>query len=183
MKIKSLIPVVVLSFFCLLYGAAASAANQTYFGAQYAQIDEGEFDLAPTAGVFRVGSMTDQGYGYEFRLGTGLSSDDTTENIPPFGDVDIDLEIDSMFGIYLLAEGNAGNASIYGIIGYTQVDYTIEFQAGALTEDESDDESDFSYGFGANIGSSDKVRFNIEYMQYIDKNDVDVSAISLGIVF
>ena len=183
MKNKSLIVVAMLSFFGALYGTAASAANQTYFGVQYAQVDEDEFDLEPTAAVFRVGSMTNQGYGYELRIGTGLDGDDRTETIFPFGDVNVDLEIDNLIGFYLLAEGRAGPASVYGIIGYTKVDFTLELEAGGLTADDSDDESDLSYGFGVNFGDSNRVRFNIEYMQYLDKNDVDASAISLGVVF
>jgi opacity protein-like surface antigen len=185
MKIKSLFSVVFLSLFGILYGAAASAANgnQTYFGVQYAQIEEDELDLEPTAAVFRLGSMSNQGYGYELRLGTGLESDDRTVNDPFFGDVTVDLEVDTLIGFYLLAEGNAGAASIYGIVGYTQVDYTAEFEAGGLSDDESDDESDLSYGFGVNFGNSNRIRFNIEYMQYLDKNDVDANAISLGVLF
>ena len=183
MQNKLLIPAVILTLFGVLYGTAAGAANQTYFGVQYAQVEEDEIDLEPTAAVFRVGSMTNQGYGYELRLGTGLDSDDRTESIFPFGDVNVDLEIDSLIGFYLLAEGRAGPASIYGIIGYTKVDFTLELEAGGLTADDSDDESDLSYGFGVNFGNANRVRFNIEYMQYLDKNDVDASAISLGVVF
>jgi opacity protein-like surface antigen len=175
-----LILAIVLSFFGVLYGSAANAANQTYFGVQYAQVEEDELDLEPTAAVFRFGSMSDQGIGFEGRLGMGLSSDDRTVSTI-FGDVDAELEIDTLFGIYLLAEGRAGAASVYGIIGYTQADFTLESEA--LGIDESDDESDLSYGFGANFGNSDKIRFNIEYMQYLDKNDVDASAISLGLLF
>ena len=35
--------------------------------------------------------------------------------------------------------------------------------------------------FGVNFGDSNKVRFNLEYMQYLDKNDA--SAIGVGVLF
>lgn len=181
MKSNSLIPAVIFAFFGTLYGTAASAANETYFGVQYAMIEEDEFDLEPTAAVFRVGSMSDQGIGFEGRLGMGISSDDRDVTIPILGEVDVELEVDTVLGLYLVAEGAAGPASIYGIVGYTKVDYTIESDAADV--DESDDESGLSYGFGANFGSSNKLRFNIEYMQYLDEDDVDASAISLGVLF
>ena len=179
----------VLGLFFLLFGASygtavnAASGDRTYVGIQYAQIDEEEFDLEPTAVVLRLGKMTDQGYGYEFRLGTGLSGDDRTEFVPFFGDVTVDLEVDSLIGVYLLAEADVGPASVYGIIGFTRVDFTLDVEIGTLSDDDSDDESDLSFGFGATFGQSDKARFNLEYMQYLDKNDVDASAISFGILF
>lgn len=181
MKRNSLIPAVIFAFFGALYGTVASAANDTYFGIQYAMIEEDEFDLEPTAAVFRVGSMSDQGFGFEGRFGLGLSSDDRDVTFPILGEVDVELEVDTVLGIYAVAEGQAGPATIYGILGFTKVDYTIK--SDAVDVDESDDESGLSYGFGANFGSSDKIRFNIEYMQYLDEDDVDASAISLGVLF
>lgn len=188
MNYNNFIFVVILATCAGLFGSSANAANgsqdQTYFGFQYAQVEEDELDLEPTAAVFRLGSMTDQGYGYELRLGTGLSSDDLSETLPFFGDVELELEIDHLIGVYLLAEGNLGTGSIYGIIGYSMIDYTLKAESSVFGSDsESDDESDLSFGFGANFGRSDSVRFNIEYMQYLDKDDIDASAISLGVLF
>ncbi len=187
MKIKTLCWIASLPIAAVLVLSNASAADgaQTYIGVQYAQFEEDDLDLEPTAAVIRMGSLTDQGYGFEGRFGFGLSSDDVSEFDPFFfGDVvTVDLEIDTLFGAYLVGRADAGAASIYGIIGFTMIDYTIEASVGTLSGSDSDDESDLSYGFGVDFDVSDKVRLNIEYMQYIDKSEIDASAISVGLLF
>ena len=189
MNYNNTVFVVILATWAVFFGSSANAANgnqnQPYYGVQYAQVEEDNLELEPTAAVFRLGSMTDQGVGYELRLGTGLSSDDLSETLPFFGDVELELEIDTLIGVYLVAEGKIGPAgSIYGIIGYSMIDYTLKADSSVFGSDsESDDESDLSFGFGANLGKSDSVRFNIEYMQYLDKDDIDASAISFGVLF
>ena len=65
------------------------------------------------------------------------------------------------------------DASFYGVIGFSQGE--IEGSAFGITV--SEDESGLSYGFGVNIKS-----FNIEYMSYLDEDDFDATAISLGYV-
>ena len=47
----------------------------------------------------------------------------------------------------------------------------------------SDDESDFSYGFGADFLVGDNIGINAEYMKLIDTSDVEVEAVSLGAKF
>ena len=176
--------------FCLVslslgFGVAAADHNGTYVGVQYAMVEDEDLDLEPTAGVIRVGTSADEGYGYEFRIGTGLSDDGLTETLPfPFGVTSADLEIDYIFGVYLLAEAPVGAGSIYGILGFTQAEFTLEVDSQFLGPGSaSEDESDISFGFGANFGVSDKVKINIEFMQYLDKDDADASAISLGLLF
>ena len=46
-----------------------TTSGHKYFGFQYAQIDEGNLDLEPTVGIFRIGSMSDNGVGVEARIG------------------------------------------------------------------------------------------------------------------
>lgn len=187
MKIESSLFIVILMMSGSLLGTNAVAANgdETYFGFQYAQVEEDDLDLEPTAAVFRIGSMGDNGVGFEGRIGFGLSDDDVSETVPIFGDISAELDIDTILGIYLVGQANTGGAvSVYGIIGFTVVDYTIDVDLGILgSESDSDDESDLSYGFGANFDVSDKVSLNIEYMQYLDKDDIDASAISVGLLF
>jgi opacity protein-like surface antigen len=167
------------------FGVVANDHSGPYFGVQYAMTEEDNIDLEPTAAVLRVGNLTDQGFGYEFRIGTGISSDDTSENLPFFGETSLELEIDYLVGLYLLAEAQMGAGSIYGIIGYSQITYTLDVDSELLSccDSDTEDESGWSYGFGANFDVSDKVGLNIEFMQYLDTDDVEASAISVGVLF
>lgn len=186
MKTKPTTLIILLSIFGCLFGsnAVANTGGETYFGFQYAQIDEDELDLEPVVGVFRIGSIGDRGIGFEGRIGLGLSSDDISETDPFLGDISLELEVDTLLGIYLVGQTTTGAVSIYGIIGFTQLDFTVDVDLGIFgSESESDDESDLSYGFGAKFDVSDKLSLNIEFMQYLDKDDFDINAISLGIMF
>jgi len=187
MRIKVVSLIVILSIFGSLYGsrAVADIGGETYFGFQYAQVDEDDLDLEPTVGIFRIGSMGDNGVGFEGRIGVGLSDDDISASDPFLGDISLELEVDTVLGLYLVGQTTAGGAvSIYGIVGFTMVDFTVDVDAGILgSASDSDDESDLSYGFGANFDVSDKVSLNIEFMQYLDKDDFDASAVSVGVLF
>ena len=176
----------ILSIFGSLYGslAVADIGGETYYGFQYVQVDEGELDMEPTVGVFRIGSMGDNGVGVEARFGVGLSDDEISGSDPTLGNISLELEVDTVMGLYLVGQTTTGTTSVYGIIGFTQVDYTISADAGILgSASVSDDESDMSYGFGVNINVSDKVSVNLEFVQILDKDDIDASAVSLGVLF
>ncbi len=166
-------------------GAFAAFDDGGYMGIQYAMIEEDELELEPTAGVLRLGALSDEGFGFEARLGLGISSDDRTESLPfPFGETSLDLEIDYLLGLYILAQAPIGSGSIYGIVGFTHTEFTLEAKSEFLGSDsESDDESDLSFGFGVNFGVSQQVKLNIEFMQYLDTDDADASAISVGLLF
>ena len=170
-----------------IFGTKAVAANnnETYFGFQYAQVEEDDLDLEPTVGIFRIGSMGDNGVGFEGRFGVGISDDDVSASDPFLGDISLELEVDTVLGLYLVGQTTASGAvSVYGIIGFTMVDFTVDVDGGILgSASDSDDESDLSYGFGANFDVSDKMSLNIEFMQYLDTDDFDVSAVSLGVLF
>ena len=187
MKTRAMYLIVILSMFGSVYGSKvfADIGGEPYFGLQYAQIEEDDLDLEPTAGVFRIGSMGENGIGFEGRIGVGLSDDDVSASDPFLGDISLELEIDTVLGLYLVGETTGtGAVSVYGIVGFTVVDYTVDVDAGILgSGSDSDDESDLSYGFGANLDVSDKLSLNIEFMQYLDTNDIEASAISVGVLF
>ena len=39
-----------------------------------------------------------------------------------------------------------------------------------------------SYGLGADIGTSEQWRVNLEYMRYYDKDDIEFNALAIGLV-
>jgi opacity protein-like surface antigen len=76
------------------------------------------------------------------------------------------------------------SSSIYALIGFTKVDGTIAAYVSWLGSGSvSEDETGLSYGIGADIGIANNVALNLEYVQYLDKSDFDISALAAGIKF
>jgi opacity protein-like surface antigen len=155
--------------------------GETYYGAQYARMtyDKGGFDdLEPTALVLRLGKIVSPGVGVEGRLGFGLSDDSGSS-----GRIDYEFEIDHLLGVYVVGTVDAGDsASFYGLLGLSRVDANASASLGGQSVDDSGDESGFSFGIGAEFGPP-KTRFNIEYISYLDEDDFELTAVSLGVRF
>ncbi len=149
-----------------------AAQGDTYGVVQFAlaDVDTDLGDADPTALVGRFGKFVTDNVSVEGRFGIGLSDDETE-----FLGIDIDIDIETVFGVYLLGHAApSGGNSFYGLIGITRG----EIEVSALGESDSDSETDLSFGLGANIGS-----INVEFVNYIDDNDVEATAISVGFIF
>ena len=178
---KALITTAVASVITLASNSAiAGAVGNNYIGIQYATGDYSEDgipeDFNPTALVGRLGGHVNPNFSIEGRLGFGVQDD--TQNI--FG-IDASLELDSLLGVYGVGHLNfAPSSSVYGLVGFTRVEGTASIPAipGASA---TDDETDLSIGVGADIGISDTVAFNIEYISYVSKSTFDLNALGLGL--
>lgn len=146
----------------------ASNAGSNYGGLQYSLVNvdlNGIGDVDPTALVGKLGHFINDNVAIEGRLGTGLQDDDI------FG---VDLDIERLIGIYGVFHASSNSeTTFYGVLGYTDAEADFSGPGGSA----EGDESSFSFGFGANIGG-----LNIEYMSYIDEDDSDSTAISIGYV-
>ena len=168
--------------------AFAGLTPGAYAGIQYASTDfsfDGVPDeFSPTCLIGRAGSNFNQYVSIEGRLGIGLS-DDTVTATEGVTTASVSIEIDTLIGLYGVGHVPLGkSSSIYALVGFTQVDATASASiTGFGSASMSDDESDLSYGIGADIGILYNLWVNVEYVQYIDKSDVDVSAIALGLKF
>jgi outer membrane immunogenic protein len=153
--------------------AIAASKGDTYTGFQYAlgtYSEDGFPDTNPNAIVGRFGKYLKDDFSIEGRLGVGVGDDSATVS-----GIDVSIEIDTVFGVYGLKHVDIGNASsIYGALGFTRGELT----ASAPGISVSDDDSGLSFGVGVNFNN-----INIEFMQYLNKSDFDVSAISFGITF
>ena len=150
-----------------------AAQGDTYAVLQYVFVtldpDDGD-DVDPTAIVGRFGRFATDEVSVEGRFGIGLQDDEIDA-----GGFEIDVEVDTIYGIYLAYHLVSTSAeSVYLIGGFTQGE--IEQSAFGITL--SEDESGLSFGFGANFG-----QFNFEYMHYLDEDEFDATAISLGYIF
>ena len=169
--------------------AFAGLTQGAYAGIQYASFDfaseDSPEDFSPTGLIGRAGSNINEYISIEGRLGIGLS-DDTITATEGTTTASASIELDTLIGLYGVGHIPIGkSSSIYALVGFTQVEATA---SAALTNvgsaSFSDDESDLSYGIGADIGILYNVAVNVEYVQYLDKSDFfDVSAIALGVKF
>lgn len=177
-----------MSLVTLSGNAFAGLTPGAYGGIQYAITDfsfEGvSEDFSPTGLIGRAGSNMNQYVSIEGRLGFGLS-DDTVTATDGVTTASISIELDTLIGIYGVGHVPLGkSSSIYALLGLTRVDATASASlTGFGSASESDDETDLSYGIGADIGILYNLWVNVEYVQYIDKSDFDVSAIALGLKF
>jgi len=143
-----------------------------YGGVQYAMTT---FDLLgiaeanPTALVFSIGNKINKNLAIEGRFGIGIGSD-TFDGSP------IELEVDTLFGVYAKGIAPVGNdVDLYGIVGYSSVDLTVPGLG-------SESESDLSFGFGIDIATGKTSSVNLEYINYFD-NEVSLDALSIGTTF
>ncbi len=178
-------------FFNLIIVTGLAAASHTapaetryYFGGNFALLDSsedvaGEVSLDLRGLYARAGAQFHENFSSEIRLGVGIGDD--TDNI---ANVEVEGELDHFYGGYFRGGVQAGNLFYpYLIAGYTRGKLDLEITASNGTRVKADEtESDFSYGIGVDIRLSETVSGNVEYMNYYDKDDVELDGFALGIV-
>jgi len=165
----------------------ASSEDKSYFGIQYGAGDYSEKGISknfnPTALIGRFGYYLRPGLSIEGRLGFGIEDD--TQFVPEFGTsgLDASLKLDSIMGVYGRGSINlAGSSSLYGVLGISRVEATASVAAFPAA-DTTDDEVSVSYGIGADIGISKNFILNIEYMKYLDKDNLDLGVAGIGATY
>jgi len=158
----------------------ASPDVDAYLGIGYGLgefTSEGIPDFNPSGLLIRFGGIFSRYFSIEGRFGVGLEED--TQNI---NGVDVSVELDTLTGAYGVGHINFGKySSVYGLIGVSRVQGTVKAPSssgGSVT----DSESDLSLGIGVDLGFSNSFSVNVEYVSYVSKTDVDLSAIGLGAV-
>ena len=110
-----------------------------------------------------------------------------------------DTELDDLYGLFLRAGMPAGSFYPYVLLGYTEGKgetssgrFVASGNVNGLTgrqtltaELERDDEteSDLSYGVGVDYRFNDSVAVNAEWISYLDKDDAQISGLTLGLVY
>ena len=158
--------------------ALAIEQGDTYVGGGFSMVtvDIDTFDdVDPTAAVGRLGYGVTDNIAIEGRLGFGLS-DDELEN------TDVDVEIDQLAGVYGVAHLPLGEAfSLYGLAGFTYGELSYAAPGTSFTVDE--DDTDFSYGIGGQFDVSDNVAAFVEWAQYFDESDYEITGVTVGANF
>jgi opacity protein-like surface antigen len=65
-------------------------------------------------------------------------------------------------------------------LGVSRVEARVSVPAFPAAKN-NDSDTDTSYGIGADIGITNDLALNIEYMRYLDESKYDLSAIGLGL--
>ncbi|MDY6840051.1 MAG: porin family protein [Pseudomonadota bacterium] len=141
-------------------GGLYAGLNYTFMNAEIGRYDA---DTGTLSG--KVGVMATPFLGIEARAGFG--ADDDTIN-------GVDVSVDNFYGGY--ATFNLANESMvtpYAVLGFTRV----EAEVGSV----EDDDSDVSYGIGANMEFAPNLSGNLEYMRYYDDDNVQLDGLSVGI--
>ena len=163
------------SILCL--SASASADTSYYFGGNFSLL-KADYDIigddaSLTAIYGRFGAQLNENISIETRLGFGVGDDDVQ-----YLGVDINTELDSIFGVYARAGAPVSESFYpYVIAGFTRGEATTSTE-GFISVSES--QTDMSYGVGADIGSSDTFLVNVEYMNWYDKDGTEISGFSFG---
>ncbi len=168
---------VVLALSAMIAAPLQAAQGDTYGSIQYAMVtydEEGFEEIEPTALVFKYGKFVNDNVAVEGRFGIGLQGDEIDIDI--FGlPFEAEVEIETIFGVYVVAHVNPdAQGTFYGVFGVTRGELEVSIDGFS----DSDDESDVSFGFGARFGN-----FSVEYMNYLDKDAFEATAISLGYIF
>lgn len=165
----------------------ASSEDKSYFGIQYGVGDYSENNLSktfePTVLIGRLGYYFRPSFSIEGRFRLGVEDD--TQFLPERGvsGLDATLELDTILGLYGTGHINlTGSSSLYGVLGVSRVKATTSVpEFPPVTSTKIDDS--FSYGVGADIGIGKSMVLNIEYMRYLDKDNLELNVIGVGAAF
>lgn len=159
----------------LFLAVPASAVEESYAGVQFSQFEYDQNEAGsvdPTMVLGRFGGAVDQYFGFEARLGLGLSGDSMS-----IDDESAEVDIDYLVGGYGVARlPIAGTITPYGIAGVTLADFSADSDAIKA----SGTETGLSWGIGVEASVTPVASVGLEYMQYFDDSSYDVTALSLG---
>ena len=163
-------------------GSGPLSQGNSYFGGTFTQLTYDEDfvadDAEPTALIGRLGHFMADNIALEGRLGTGLNEDTVRVPDGTGGSVPVDVELDSLFGFYLVGHLPLGHAgSLYGLAGYTSAKAKASVDGYTFTESDSG----LSWGIGGEFYATPTLAINAEYTQYLDETGYDLSALGLGL--
>lgn len=153
-----------------------------YIGLNYSQY-ELDFDatsntLKPTGVTLRAGVELNDMFGLEARVGTGIEDDTRSSGLGS-----VEFELDRIYGGYAkLSVPVLEMLRPYAIGGYSNVrGRTSVRSGGVLLARDTDTVDGGSYGVGVDASLAGALGLNVEYMRYLDKDNYELNAISVGI--
>jgi len=182
--------------------ANAIAADKTgggYVGAGYTMLTvspEGGPDFDLSALGVRGGYYFNKYFSVEGRLAIGVGDDSMTDtvDVPGFGTYTGTLTVSLDYSLGVYAVGHiplTERFQLYGLAGFTQHSVNLELCVPPFgCEDDSYDDSDLSFGVGAEFDMTKNLSLGVEYVSYFtdgeiegDKYDADGLGITLNYLF
>lgn len=156
------------------------------------KIEDGPLDQAPGGLHIRAGGMLDPNWGVEVRMARGF-----WHERQKIGDARVQIDIDYLAGFYLtrrwdFAVPMVEIPMVKGLfvqaqagVATAQIKTETEACATCPTSVVRDDRTDLSWGLGVGLNVRvpvlpNRVNLSLEYMDYGDKDDVEVSAVEAG---
>lgn len=159
----------------LFLAVPAAAVEESYAGLQFGQLKYDQNDIGsldPTMITGRFGRSIDRHFGFEARLGLGLSGDSKSVD-----DESADVDVEYLVGGYGTARlPLTGMLTPYAIAGVTLANFSSDSDLVTV----SGTETSLSWGLGVEASISPLASIGLEYMQYFDDSSYDVTALSLG---
>ena len=169
----------------LAFSAAATAeADKTgrgYVGAGYTMLTvspEGGPDLDLSALGVRGGYYFNKYFSVEGRLAFGVGDDSVSEVVdigagPETATLTFDL--DYSLGVYAVGHiPLTDQFQLYGLVGFTQHEITVGASIPSLGSDsEGFDDSDLSFGVGAEFDMTKNLSLGVEYVSYFTDGDIE----------
>lgn len=181
MKISKLVSACAASLFAIAAASHASAdqlGEGFYVGGGYSAVtySESGFPDADLGALFiRGGYQINDYLAAEVRLGDGVQDD----SVNYFG-YDVKLKLKDFYGIYL----KAGIPTEMGLYPYVIIGDTHmkgELSVSGFSGVASSDGSDVSYGVGVDYWINKNVSAGLEYMNFYDKDGIELSGFTLGL--
>lgn len=176
------------TFFALLFGSHIALAENTsstlknyYYGASYSSLDyqeKGTSDASLASLNLNAGYIFNESLSLEARLGLGVGDDNINFNLLNTT-VSGEIELDQTMGIYGKYAIPVEQYAPYVILGYSSAEATAKVSNTSA----SSDVASMSYGLGLDVKISKRMTGNLEYINMLDKSDVEISAITLGVSF
>lgn len=113
--------------------------------------------------------------GGELRLGLGFAGESYTIGLGS-DTVDVDISIDYFESIYYRLEKTNQVAKLYGLIGYTNLQWSTKLDGNS----DSYSKSGPSYGVGVGFVMNENTNLNFEYRQIINTDDIEFTALNIG---
>lgn len=158
------------SVLLLTVSAQTRAAEGAYgaFGGGFLTFDDGFDAVKPKQLVGRLGYNFNDYFGLGFEAGFSLIEDEL---------FDVDFDVTTTFFFLRGSVPVSETASVYVLIGPTDVELTGSSGGSSVSAD--DDDTGIGFGFETRL---ETVSFFVDYITYFDDDDVDVTSINLGVV-
>lgn len=162
----------------LAFGSLAQA-QQMRMGSAYGELGVSRFDVTgigsakPTVLRGIVGAEMHPYVAVEGMLGFGINEDDSS-----IGGVPVDVEVKHTWGLFAKPKFNFGDrAEVFGRLGFAHT----KIEASGVGLNRTTSEGDFAYGVGANFNFSPRTYVGLDWMRYLDKDNVKADGVTLSV--